>query len=89
MKNLETLIQELCPDGVEFVKLGDVIQSINTGLNPRRFFSLNTPDANNFYEAVAMATKNMIDVYQNSHEAPFGRTVAKEDGKPLFEKKNS
>lgn len=25
MKNLETLIQELCPDGVEFVKLGDVL----------------------------------------------------------------
>ncbi|MBW0032610.1 restriction endonuclease subunit S [Segatella copri] len=24
MKNLETLIQELCPDGVEFLKLGDV-----------------------------------------------------------------
>lgn len=24
MKNLEILIQELCPDGVEFVKLGDV-----------------------------------------------------------------
>lgn len=24
MKNLETLIRELCPDGVEFVKLGDV-----------------------------------------------------------------
>lgn len=24
MKNLETLIQELCPDGLEFVKLGDV-----------------------------------------------------------------
>lgn len=24
MKNLETLIQELCPNGVEFVKLGDV-----------------------------------------------------------------
>ena len=24
MKNLETLIQELCPDGVEFVKLGEV-----------------------------------------------------------------
>ena len=44
-------------------------------------------DANNFYEAVAMATKNMIDVYQNSHEAPFGRTVAKEDGETVFEKK--
>ena len=25
MKNLETLIQELCPDGVEFVKLGDCL----------------------------------------------------------------
>lgn len=25
MKNLETLIQELCPNGVEFVKLGDVL----------------------------------------------------------------
>lgn len=25
MKNLEILIQELCPDGVEFVKLGDVL----------------------------------------------------------------
>lgn len=26
MKNLEILIQELCPDGVEFVKLGDVCE---------------------------------------------------------------
>lgn len=26
MKNLETLIQELCPNGVEFVKLGDVCE---------------------------------------------------------------
>ena len=25
MKNLETLIQELCPDGVEYVKLGEVL----------------------------------------------------------------
>lgn len=30
MKNLETMIQELCPDGVEFVKLGDVCE-IKTG----------------------------------------------------------
>ena len=30
MKNLETLIQELCPEGVEFVKLGDVCE-IKTG----------------------------------------------------------
>lgn len=31
MKNLETLIQELCPDGVEFVKLGDVCKSLGKG----------------------------------------------------------
>lgn len=31
MKNLETLIQELCPDGVEFVKLGDVCKSLSKG----------------------------------------------------------
>lgn len=30
MKNLDTLIQELCPEGVEFVKLGDVCE-IKTG----------------------------------------------------------
>lgn len=30
MKNLETLIQDLCPDGVEFVKLGEVCE-IKTG----------------------------------------------------------
>lgn len=34
MKNLETLIQELCPDGVEFVKLGDVMD-IYRGASPR------------------------------------------------------
>ena len=26
MKNLEILIQEFCPDGVEFVKLGEVCE---------------------------------------------------------------
>lgn len=26
MKNLDTLINELCPQGVEFVKLGDVFE---------------------------------------------------------------
>lgn len=64
MKNLETLIQVLCPDGVEFVKLGDVIKSINTGLNPRRFFSLNTPDANNFYVTIR-EMKNGRIVFNN------------------------
>lgn len=38
MSKLDDMIKTLCPDGVEYVKLGEVIKSINTGLNPRRFF---------------------------------------------------
>ena len=29
MKNLETLINELCPEGVEFVKLGEAVRKLN------------------------------------------------------------
>ena len=35
--------------GVVFVKLDYVIKSLNTGLNPRQFFKLNTDDAENYY----------------------------------------
>lgn len=31
------------------MKLGEAIVSLNTGLNPRKFFRLNTPDAKNYY----------------------------------------
>jgi type I restriction enzyme S subunit len=31
------------------LELGDVIVSLNTGLNPRKFFKLNTEDATNYY----------------------------------------
>ena len=34
MKNLETLINELCPDGVEFVKLGDCCQILDSKRRP-------------------------------------------------------
>lgn len=34
MKNLETLIPELCPDGVEFVKLGDVCDILDSKRKP-------------------------------------------------------
>ena len=34
MKNLETLIQDLCPDGVEFVKLGDVCDILDSKRKP-------------------------------------------------------
>ncbi|GAA9741515.1 restriction endonuclease subunit S [Helicobacter pylori] len=34
------------------VRLGDIILSLKTGLNPRKFFKLNTPNANNYYITV-------------------------------------
>ena len=35
--------------GCVWLELGDVIVSLNTGLNPRKFFKLNTEDAMNYY----------------------------------------
>ena len=35
--------------GYAIVQLGEVILSLNTGLNPRQFFKLNTEDADNYY----------------------------------------
>jgi type I restriction enzyme S subunit len=46
------LIEELCPQGVEFRALGEVIKSLKTGLNPRKNFILNTNDAENYYVTV-------------------------------------
>ena len=37
---------------VEWKRLGEVIMSLNTGLNPRRFFRLNTDDATNYYVTI-------------------------------------
>ena len=37
---------------VTWKRLGDLLYSIRTGLNPRKFFSLNTPDATNFYVTI-------------------------------------
>ncbi|GHP85999.1 hypothetical protein JP0051_07970 [Helicobacter pylori] len=52
MHKIERLLQTLAPKGVEFRKLGDIILSLKTGLNPRKFFKLNTPNANNYYVTV-------------------------------------
>ena len=35
--------------GCVWLELGDVIVSLNAGLNPRKFFKLNTEDATNYY----------------------------------------
>ena len=52
MSRLDELIKELCPNGVDIKELADVIFSLNTGLNPRHFFKLNTDDAENYYVTI-------------------------------------
>ncbi|WP_025450942.1 restriction endonuclease subunit S [Helicobacter pylori] len=49
---IKMLNQVLVSNGVEFRKLGDIILSLKTGLNPRSFFKLNTPNANNYYVTI-------------------------------------
>ncbi len=39
-------------EGWKYVKLGDAIDNLRTGLNPRTHFKLNTPDANGYYITV-------------------------------------
>ncbi|GAA8139299.1 hypothetical protein HpDR134_12470 [Helicobacter pylori] len=49
---IKMLNQILASNVVEFRKLGDIILSLKTGLNPRSFFKLNTPNANNYYVTI-------------------------------------
>ena len=60
MSRLNELIQQYCPDGVEYKPLGDCIKSLNTGLNPRQFFRLNTDDATNFYITIREIQNNTV-----------------------------
>ena len=52
MTKLEELINELCPDGVEYFMLEDITKAVNIGINPRKFFKLNPSDATGFYVTV-------------------------------------
>lgn len=60
MTKLEKLIKKHCPNGVEYKYLEDVIISLNTGLNPRQFFRLNTDDAKNYYITIREMYNNKI-----------------------------
>ena len=40
--------------------LGEVILSLNTGLNPRQFFKLNTDDATNYYVTIRELQTNRV-----------------------------
>ena len=43
-----------------WVELGTVTKSVNTGLNPRRFFKLNTDDASNYYVTIREIQNNSV-----------------------------
>lgn len=79
MKNLETLIRELCPDGVEFRTMEEVFE-IRNGYTP----SKNNPD---FWEGGTIPWFRMEDIRQNGRilsDAIQHITPAAIKGKGLF-----
>ncbi len=48
------------PQGWAWARLEDVLISLHTGLNPRRFFKLNTPDAKNYYVTIRELQNNRV-----------------------------
>lgn len=79
MKNLETLINELCPDGVEFQTMEEIFE-IRNGYTP----SKNNPD---FWENGTIPWFRMEDIRQNGRilsDAIQHITPAAIKGKGLF-----
>ena len=61
MSKMDALIAQHCPDGVGFKEIGSVIHALRTGLNPRKNFRLNTPNAKGYYATVReLAGKSVI-----------------------------
>ena len=58
--HIEQLIQNLCPNGIQYSPLGELCVSIKTGLNPRQNFVLNVPDATLYYVTVKEITTGKI-----------------------------
>ncbi len=48
------------------MELGKVIKSLNTGLNPRKFFQLNTPDAEFYYVTIKEMVNGKIVYNENT-----------------------
>lgn len=66
MEKISEMIKRLCPEGVERVILLSVVNSIRTGLNPRRNFKLNEPGATKYYVTVKEITTNQIVFSSNT-----------------------
>ena len=62
MSKLDELIEELCPDGVEYKNVSDVILSLKTGLNPRQNFTLNEDGAECYYITGKDVFSNSINI---------------------------
>lgn len=60
MSKIDEMIKELCPEGVERVKLSSLCNSICTGLNPRTNFKLNEEGAELKYVTVKEIATNKI-----------------------------
>lgn len=64
MSRLNELIQQYCPDGVEYKSIESVTKSICSGLNPRKNFTLNGKGATCYYLTVKEMTTGKI-VFSN------------------------
>ncbi len=53
-------------DEVEWKPLGEIIISLKTGLNPRKNFNLNTPDASNYYVTVRELNGTSVVFYDKT-----------------------
>ena len=60
MSKLEELIQQYCPDGVEYKSIESITKNICSGLNPRKNFTLNGKGANCYYLTVKEMTTGKI-----------------------------
>lgn len=49
MSKIDDLMAELCPNGIEYLPFSGVIDSLKTGLNPRKNFRLNEDGADCYY----------------------------------------
>ena len=90
MSRIDEMIKELCPEGVEMVKLSSLCTSICTGLNPRTNFKLNEDGAGLKYVTVKEIATNKIvfsdstDKISNEAKAIINRRSRLEKGDILF-----